>query len=208
MEFEQILKLIDHVSQSPLTSFQYEGEHLKLSMERLQPPCPPPAGMQVPPAPPQYMPQAGMMSPPAPPQYMPPAGMMIPPVPPQSEGMVPQVLTAYSQNAAAGVNAADQSGNVGDTATVADQMSANASSGEHLKIVKSPLVGVFYAAPAEDADAFVRIGDQVKQGQILSIVEAMKLMNEIESDFDGEIAEIYVKNGETVEYGQPLFGIR
>ena len=74
-------------------------------------------------------------------------------------------------------------------------------------IVKSPLVGTFYAAPAEDADSFVSVGDQVKKGQTLAIVEAMKLMNEIESDFDGKVAEIYVENGQAVEYGQPLFRI-
>ncbi len=60
-------------------------------------------------------------------------------------------------------------------------------------IVKSPLVGTFYAAPSEDADPFVSVGDQVKKGQTLAIVEAMKLMNEIESDFDGKVAEIYVQ---------------
>lgn len=74
-------------------------------------------------------------------------------------------------------------------------------------LVKSPLVGTFYAAPAEDAAPFVSLGDIVKKGQTLAIVEAMKLMNEIESDFDGKIAEIYVENGEAVEYGQPLFRI-
>ena len=74
-------------------------------------------------------------------------------------------------------------------------------------IVKSPLVGTFYAAPAEDADPVVSVGDPVKKGQTLAIVEAMKLMNEIESDFDGKVAEIYVENGQAVEYGQPLFRI-
>lgn len=75
------------------------------------------------------------------------------------------------------------------------------------KVITSPLVGIFYAAPAEDADAFVQVGDTVKKGQVLAIVEAMKLMNEIESDYDGTVAEIMVKNGEPVEYGQPLFKI-
>ena len=74
--------------------------------------------------------------------------------------------------------------------------------------ITSPLVGVFYAAPAEDADAFVQVGDTIKKGQVLAIVEAMKLMNEIESDYDGTIAEILVENGQPVEYGQPLFRIR
>lgn len=75
------------------------------------------------------------------------------------------------------------------------------------KIVESPLVGTFYAAPAEDAAPFVAVGDTVKKGQTLAIVEAMKLMNEIESEFDGIIAEILVENGQPVEYGQPLFRI-
>mgnify|MGYP002546681669 CR=1 FL=1 len=75
-------------------------------------------------------------------------------------------------------------------------------------IVKSPLVGTFYAAPAEDADPFVSVGDQVKKGQTLAIVEAMKLMNEIESEYDGVIEAILVNNEEVVEYGQPLFRIK
>ncbi len=74
-------------------------------------------------------------------------------------------------------------------------------------VVKSPLVGTFYAAPAEDAEAFVKVGDSVKEGQVLAIVEAMKLMNEIESDFAGTVTEILVENGQPVEYGQPIFVI-
>lgn len=75
------------------------------------------------------------------------------------------------------------------------------------KIVESPLVGTFYAAPAEDAQPFVTVGTAVKKGQTLAIVEAMKLMNEIESEFDGTVEEILVENGQPVEYGQPLFRI-
>ncbi len=74
-------------------------------------------------------------------------------------------------------------------------------------IVKSPLVGTFYAAPAEDAEPFVKVGDSVKEGQVLAIVEAMKLMNEIESDFTGTVKEILVENGQGVEFGQALFVI-
>ncbi|HIV53642.1 MAG TPA: acetyl-CoA carboxylase biotin carboxyl carrier protein [Candidatus Mediterraneibacter norwichensis] len=86
---------------------------------------------------------------------------------------------------------------------------AEASAEGELKgnVVKSPLVGTFYAAPAEDADPFVKVGDSVKEGQVLAIVEAMKLMNEIESDFTGTVTEILVENGQAVEYGQPLFVI-
>src|SRR5699024_5682867 len=66
--------------------------------------------------------------------------------------------------------------------------------------VKAPLVGTFYAAPAEGADPFVSVGDKVKKGQVIGIVEAMKLMNEVESDFDGTVTDILVENGEMVEY--------
>lgn len=74
-------------------------------------------------------------------------------------------------------------------------------------IVKSPMVGTFYLKPAPDAEPYVSIGDKVKKGDTLCIIEAMKLMNEIESEFDGEIKEILVKDGESVEYGKPLFRI-
>ncbi len=75
-------------------------------------------------------------------------------------------------------------------------------------IVKSPIVGKFYAAPGSDKPSFVKIGDKVKEGDILCIVEAMKIMNEIPSPYTGEIAEIYVSNEELVEYGQSLFRIK
>lgn len=81
-------------------------------------------------------------------------------------------------------------------------------SDEGLHQVKSPIVGTFYEAPSPGAPPFVKPGDSVSTGQVLCIVEAMKLMNEIESDVTGEIVKIYVKNGQPVEYGQPLFAIR
>ena len=75
------------------------------------------------------------------------------------------------------------------------------------KTITSPLVGVFYTAPSEDADPFVKAGNSVKKGQVVGIVEAMKLMNEITSDCDGVVREVCVENAEAVEYGQPLFVI-
>ena len=75
-------------------------------------------------------------------------------------------------------------------------------------IVKSPLVGTFYNAPSPDAEPYVKVGDTVKKGQVLAIVEAMKLMNEIESEFDGTVEKILVSNEEVVEFGQPLFVIK
>jgi acetyl-CoA carboxylase biotin carboxyl carrier protein len=79
---------------------------------------------------------------------------------------------------------------------------------EELHLVKSPIVGTYYEAPSPGAEAFVKIGAHVESGQTLCIVEAMKLMNEIESDESGELIRIFVENGQPVEYGQPLFGIR
>ena len=77
-----------------------------------------------------------------------------------------------------------------------------------LHIVKSPIVGTFYESPSPGSSAFVKIGDQVELGQVLCIVEAMKLMNEIESDAAGEIVKRFVQNGQPVEYGQRLFAVR
>lgn len=74
--------------------------------------------------------------------------------------------------------------------------------------ITSPLVGTFYAAPSENGEPFVQVGDQVQEGTVLGIVEAMKLMNEIESEVHGVIEKILVENGEPVEYGQPLFLVK
>ena len=72
-------------------------------------------------------------------------------------------------------------------------------------VVKSPMVGTFYIKPSPDAEPYVEVGKQVNKGDVLCIIEAMKLMNEIESEFTGKVKEIYVKDGEPVEYGKPLF---
>jgi len=77
-----------------------------------------------------------------------------------------------------------------------------------LHIVKSPLVGTFYGSPAPGSEPFVSVGDRVTKGQVIGIVEAMKLMNEIESDAAGEIVKCLVSNGQPVEFGQPLYSIR
>jgi len=83
-----------------------------------------------------------------------------------------------------------------------------ARSSEDLHLVKSPIVGTYYGSPSPGAEPFVTVGAYVETGQTLCIVEAMKLMNEIESDETGEVVRIFVENGQPVEYGQPLFGIR
>lgn len=93
-------------------------------------------------------------------------------------------------------------------AAVTEKPQAGAAADESCNLVKSPLVGTFYSSASPDAEPFVKVGDKVKKGQVLGIVEAMKLMNDIESDFDGEIVEILVNNKDMVEYDQPLFKIK
>jgi acetyl-CoA carboxylase biotin carboxyl carrier protein len=85
---------------------------------------------------------------------------------------------------------------------------SEARSTEDLHLVKSPIVGTYYGSPSPGAEAFVKVGAYVETGQTLCIVEAMKLMNEIEADISGEVIRVFAENGQPVEYGQPLFGIR
>ena len=79
---------------------------------------------------------------------------------------------------------------------------------EEVHVVRSPMVGTFYGAPAQEAPPFVRAGDRIEVGQVLCIIEAMKLMNEIESEIAGEVLRCYVESGQPVEYGEPLFDLR
>nr|BAL56794.1 acetyl-CoA carboxylase biotin carboxyl carrier protein [uncultured prokaryote] len=89
-----------------------------------------------------------------------------------------------------------------------EQPEEEAASEDNLHFVTSPIVGTFYRAPNPDADPYVQPGDRVRKGQVLCIVEAMKLMNEIESDVDGVIVKIYPENAQPVEFGERLFAIR
>jgi acetyl-CoA carboxylase biotin carboxyl carrier protein len=88
------------------------------------------------------------------------------------------------------------------------ERAADPAPASDIHVIKSPIVGTYYAAAGPTADPFVAVGDKVESGQVLCIIEAMKLMNEIESDLAGEVVQILVENGHPVEYGQPLFGIR
>lgn len=97
---------------------------------------------------------------------------------------------------------------VAEAVTESASSASEARSTDGLHVVKSPIVGTFYGSPSPGADPFVKVGAYVEAGQTLCIVEAMKLMNEIESDESGELVRIFAENGQPVEYGQPLFGIR
>lgn len=93
-------------------------------------------------------------------------------------------------------------------AALSEAMPGKEETKENVHEVRSPIVGTFYRAPAPDADPYVQIGDNISAGTVLCIVEAMKLMNEIESDVSGKIVKILVENGKPVEYNQPLFLIQ
>jgi acetyl-CoA carboxylase biotin carboxyl carrier protein len=116
--------------------------------------------------------------------------------PPARALAAPEIIVAGSP--------ASQSGAASPPATA----HAPATASEDLHLVKSPIVGTYYGAPSPGAEPFVKVGGFVENGQTLCIVEAMKLMNEIESDASGEVLRVFVENGQPVEYGQPLFGIR
>lgn len=106
---------------------------------------------------------------------------------------VPEIVVAHS--GAAPTTAPDSSGSTPDPVD------------ESLHVIKSPIVGTFYSSPTPGADPFVRPGDHVDAGRVLCIIEAMKLMNEIEADVAGEVMRMFVENGQPVEYGEPLFAI-
>jgi acetyl-CoA carboxylase biotin carboxyl carrier protein len=115
---------------------------------------------------------------------------------PMAQAAAPQVIVAQAPPSAP-QTAAQASPGPAQPAAAAD---------EH--IIKSPIVGTFYAGPSPDAGPFVRAGDFVEAGQTVCIIEAMKLMNEIEADIGGEVARVLVENGQPVEYGEPLFALR
>jgi acetyl-CoA carboxylase biotin carboxyl carrier protein len=125
-------------------------------------------------------------------------------VPPASRAYsAPEIIVAGGQGAPAAAPASS-----GAPPAAHAPAASSASSSDDLHLVKSPIVGTYYGAPSPGAEPFVKVGGFVETGQTLCIVEAMKLMNEIESDTSGEVLRVFVENGQPVEYGQPLFGIR
>lgn len=141
MNIDEIMKLVQTVSDYSLTSFELEEGNMKISLKR--------------------------------------------------EKEMPQIVVASGEGAAA---------------PLMQQAAAETAAPD--MVVTSPLVGTFYEAASPEAEAFVKVGDHVKKGQVLGIIEAMKLMNEIESEYDGVVEAVLVKNEDVVEYGQPLFRIK
>jgi len=116
---------------------------------------------------------------------------------------------AQEDQAASSSPSAAGSAHTTGTGDSASSSSASAAPhAEELHTIKSPIVGTFYAAPGPDAPPFVKVGDAIQEGKVVCIVEAMKLMNEIEADASGDVVRVLVENGQPVEYGQPLFAIR
>ena len=181
MEINDIIRLMQAVSENGLTSFKIEEGNLKLSIKKEKEQIITVAGNS---AVQQMIPAAGvaaeMAALPAA-EYTAPAG--------SGEG------AQTAENTAAAIDCHGDSG-------------AERASDRSDKIVASPLVGTFYNSSSPDAEPFVKVGDAVKKGQTLGIIEAMKLMNEIESEFDGIVEAVLVGNENVVEYGQPLFRIR
>ena len=170
MELDQILQLIDKVSDSSLTAFDYEADGIKIAMEHGK-------------AAPVQVQMSGVPS---------GAGLQMAEMMGGANGVTAKEAAMPERKETAGKSTAAE----------------DHSEAEEGVFVTPPLVGTFYTAPAEDAEPFVKVGDTVKKGQVVAIVEAMKLMNEIESEVDGVIAEVLVKNGEMVDYGKPLFRVK
>lgn len=195
MEFEKIIELIQAVSDSNLTQFQIQDGDWKISMktdkETKQTTVAVQSGMY---APGVYQAQGAAY----PMQGAYPAQGAAYPMP----GAYPAQGTAYPVQGLADMA-------VPASASMDKDGSMGEEENEELKgnVVKSPLVGTYYQASSPENGPFVQVGDVVKKGQVLGIVEAMKLMNEIESEFDGTVKAILVENEQLVEYGQPMFVI-
>ncbi len=132
----------------------------------------------------------------------PQAGAAVAP-PPPTVSTAPTTTTAQPSTSAATASATQAA-----TAAPETSQGASAEAAEDLYIIPSPIVGTFYRSPSPQADVFVKAGSHVEPDTVVCIIEAMKLMNEIQAETTGTVAKIYVENGQPVEYGQPLFGIK
>jgi acetyl-CoA carboxylase biotin carboxyl carrier protein len=121
------------------------------------------------------------------------------------EGARPPAGNGAAETVGTAAAAASAPAAVTGAAAVPPEAEAEA---EGVHVITSPIVGTFYRAPSPEAEAFADVGSRVSKGKVLCIIESMKLMNEIESDVEGEIVEVYARNGQPVEYGEKLFGIR
>jgi acetyl-CoA carboxylase biotin carboxyl carrier protein len=119
-----------------------------------------------------------------------------------------QMISAPAQTSQPSVGTGEQGAAAAPAASTGAHAEPSATEDESLHIIVSPIVGTFFRAPSPTAEPFVRLGSHVNADTVVCIIEAMKLMNEIQAETSGEIAKIYVENGQPVEYGQPLFGVK
>lgn len=188
MEIKDIIELMRAVSDNALTSFELEEGNLKVSMKREKKTVTPSVqviGGQT----------ASQVS----------GGQAWTAGSGEITGILG--LTGLAGVQAAGEETTNSAGTPGASDGVSSKTSLPCDMAPD-RVVTCPLVGTFYSSPSPEAEDFVKVGDAVKKGQVLGIVEAMKLMNEIECEYDGVIDAILVKNEEVVEFGQPLFRIR
>ncbi len=177
MDIQNVITLIDAVSNANIMNFQIEEGNFRLSMDKLT------QRMEVAPA--VVLPAATAIS----------TNNSV-----SAEVENKSAVNMDTQSAATSARDSVKQVNASTPVNIVDDA--------NVKIIESPIVGTYYSAAGPDSENFVKIGDKVKEGQILCIVEAMKLMNDIESDYAGEIVEILVQNEQMVEYGQPLFKIK
>lgn len=170
MTIDEIVKLIEAVSENGLTSFEYEEGAQRLVLKKKKK-----KNIAQAPVTPVVISQTGA-------PYMNPMPVAVPSAPVSASAVPEEASAKGEENPALDIGADN--------------------------VVVSPLVGTFYTAASPDAEPFVKVGDRVKKGQVLGIIEAMKLMNEIESEYDGVVEAVLVDNEGVVEYGQPLFRIR
>jgi acetyl-CoA carboxylase biotin carboxyl carrier protein len=184
LTFEQIKELIELVARHRLAGVEIDRSGFKLKIDGFAPAAPAAVAGGGQPAlgaaVPGGLPAAGV-----------PAAL--------ADGGVPAAAPAATAAAPAGA---------GNAAGAADPGGAVPAKGPALHIITSPIVGTFYRAASPGTPPFVEVGGHVSRGMVVCIIEAMKLMNEIESDCNGEVVEIYPQNGQAVEFGEPLFGIK
>lgn len=197
MDIQSIVTLIDAVSKANIKNFQVEEGNFKLSMDKYDTPSFPFQNVY------DKSPLTALQNKNNESQVI--AQPVSTVVPTTSFGVSPQPVSTIVPTTSFGVPTQSMQAavNVQEAQTVQET-----PNNKDYKVVKSPIVGTFYSAAGPDEKDFVKVGDKVSKGQVLCIIEAMKLMNDIESDFDGEIVEILVKNEQPVEFGQELFYIK
>lgn len=178
MTIDEIVRLIQAVSENGLTSFEYEEGNQKLVLKKKKK-----KNISQAPVTPVVISQ--------------PAGQIVSPV--------AMAVPAQPADQGASISAGASGGGAGAGESASEEKAGLDIGSDH--VIVSPLVGTFYTSSSPEAEPFVKVGDRVKKGQVLGIIEAMKLMNEIESEFDGVVEAILVDNEGVVEYGQPLFRI-